>query len=120
MTRPQRELINALGVEPKAISDPGDTNTIDTDEGGGFVELVSTGVETRTLSDPAFRGQVLDLIFITDGGDITITSSSPVNQSGHTSLVCGDVGDHVRLVGFWNATDGWEWREVVNDGFTIT
>ena len=114
-----RELIYVLGVEPRSIADPGDTNTIDTEE-SGYVELVSGGVETRTLADPAFIGQILDLFFKTDGGDITITASSPVNQAGNTSLVCSDVGEHLRLVGHNNPTDGWEWRVIANDGFVLT
>lgn len=108
-----------LGVEPRSIADPGDTGTIDTEE-SGYVNLVSGGVETRTLADPAFIGQILDLIFITDGGTITITASSPVNQNADTSLVVEDVGDHLRLMGAWNATDGWEWKVIINDGYTLS
>jgi len=106
-------------LEPAIIADPGDAGTIDP-ELGGVCELTSAGVETRTLGDPTFRGQVLDLMFIEDGGDITITASSPVNQAGNTSLVTSDVGDHLRLAGFFNATDGWEWRVIANDGWTLS
>ena len=106
-------------LEPAIIADPGDAGTIDTTL-GGVCELTSAGAETRTLGDPTFRGQVLDLMFVEDGGDITITASSPVNQAGNTSLVTSDVGDHLRLAGFFNAIDGWEWRVIVNDGWTLS
>ena len=77
---------------------------------------VRVGAETRTHAARAFRGQTVDRPFITDGGDCVVTASSPVNQAGNTIMTFADIGDHVRLVGFWNATDGWEWRVVANDG----
>ena len=115
----QRERIYALGVEPRKINDPGDAGTIDTTE-TGYVELVSAGAETRTLPDPQFKGQVIDLTFITDGGDCVVTASSPLNQNGDTIMTFADIGDHVRIVGFYNATDGWEWRQVANDGAALS
>lgn len=117
--RPPQELIYALGVEPRSIDDPGDTNTIEGNQ-AGYVELVTTGAEVRTLADPSFRGQVIDLTFITDGGDCVVTASSPINQTGNTIMTFADIGDHVRLVGFNNATDGWEWRVVANDGAALS
>ena len=115
----QRESIYALGVEPRSIRDPGNAGTIDTTE-TGYVELVTTGAETRTLPDPQFKGQVLDLTFITDGGDCVVTTSSPMNQTANNTITFADIGDHQRLVGFWNSTDGWEWREIANDGAGLT
>ena len=115
----QRESIYALGVEPRSIRDPGNGGTIDTTE-TGYVELVTTGAETRTLPDPQFKGQVLDLTFITDGGNCVVTTSSPMNQTANNTITFADIGDHQRLVGFWNSTDGWEWREIANDGAALT
>ena len=114
-----QETIYAVGVEPRSIADPGNSGTIDTAE-SGYVDLVSGGAETRTLADPAFIGQQLDLFVKADGGDITITASSLVNQAGNTTLVAADVGDHLRLVGHNNPTDGWEWRVVANDGWSLS
>lgn len=114
-----QEAIYAVGVEPRSIADPGNGNTIDTEE-SGYVELVTTGAETRILADPAFIGQQLDLFFKTDGGDCVVTTSSPMNQAANNTLTFADVGDHVRLVGHNNPTDGWEWRQVVNDGVALT
>ncbi len=114
--RPQRERIHSLGVEPDRIPDPGNAGTIEVAR-SGYVELVSTGAaETRTLPDPTFKGQILDLVFITDGGDCVVTTSSPINQTGNNTITFDDVGEHIRLVGFWNSTDGWEWRDLITIG----
>jgi len=112
--RPQLEEIYSLGVEPVIIPDPGNAGTIDVSR-SGICELSSAGPETRTLPDPTFRGQQIDLVMVVDGGDITITASSPVNQTGHTTITASAVGGFIRLVGKYNATDGWEWQEVVED-----
>mgnify|MGYP001599360997 CR=1 FL=1 len=117
--KPQLEEINVRGVEPVVIPDPGSAGTIDTSH-SGYCELTSAGAETRTLSDPAYRGEVVDLVFVSDGGDITMTASSPINQAGNNTLDFSDIGEHIRLVGFYNATDGWEWRVVANDGVVLS
>ncbi len=115
----QVESILSEGVAPTSIKDPGDTLTFDVSR-PGYTDITTAGVETRTLPDPKFHGQVLDLVFVSDGGDCTVTASSPVNQAGNTTLVFADIGDHLRLVGFFNAIDGWEWRVVVNDGVALS
>lgn len=117
--RAPRELIAVLGIEPREIDDPGNAGTISTSR-PGYVNLVTlSGNETRTLPDPKYIGQELDLFFYSfGGGTCTITSSSPVNQSGHTSLPFLVTGNHVRLVGHYNPTDGWEWRVICADGVT--
>ena len=116
---PPVEEINARGVEPVVIRDPGASGTIDVSR-SGYLELTSAGAETRTLPDPTFRGQELDIVFIVDGGTITMTAASPVNQTGNNTLTWTDVGEHTRLVGAYNATDGWEWKTIVNDGAALT
>ena len=116
--RPPVENILCCGVEPRQIDDPGSAGTISTNQ-PGYVLLVSAGAEARTLSDPVYIGQVLDLFFYTDGGALTATASSPINQAGNTTMLFEDVGDHLRLVGHYNPTDGWEWRVIVNDGVTL-
>jgi hypothetical protein len=85
------------------------------------VELTSGGGgETRSLADPQFRGQVMDLTFISDGSDCVVTAASPLNQAGNTIMTFADIGDHVRVVAFYNATDGWEWRQIANDGAALS
>ena len=116
---PQLEEINALGVEPAIIPDPGDAGAIDVSH-SGYCELTTAAAETRTLADPVFRGQIIDLVFISDGGDCVVTAASAVNQTGNNTITFTDVGEHTRLVGTWNATDGWEWKTIVNDGADLT
>lgn len=117
--RPPRENVYVLGVEPRQIDDPGDAGTIPGNQ-SGYVRLVTAGAETRTQADPSFFGQILDLFFETDGGDCVVTASSPINQTGNTIMTFSDVGEHIRLCGHQNATDGWEWRVVCNDGVALS
>lgn len=111
---PQLEEINSRGVEPYIIPDPGDGGTIDVSR-SGILEITTAGAETRTLPDPTFRGQQLDIVMVTRVGNCVITASSPVNQTGHTTLTLSAVGGFGRYVGKYNATDGWEWQEIVED-----
>lgn len=117
--KPQLEDIYTLGVEPELIPDPGDAGTIDVSR-SGYLEITTAGAETRTLPDPTFKGQILDIVFYSDGGNCVITSSSPVNQTGNNTITLTDVGEHARYVGTYNPTDGWEWRELANDGAALT
>ena len=116
---PQTEDIYCRGVEPELIPDPGDAGAIDVSR-SGYCELTTTAAQTRTLADPTFRGQVIDFVFISDGGDCVITAASAVNQTGNNTLTFSDIGEHIRLVGAYNATDGWEWKVIANDGVALS
>ncbi len=116
--KPQTEEILCRGVEPVKIPDPGDAGTIEVSH-PGYCELSSgAGGETRTLPDPVYRGQIIDFTMVVDGGtgDIVVTADSPLNQTGNTIITFTDVGEHTRVIGFYNPIDGWEWRQVCNDG----
>lgn len=118
--RPRTMLRHALGIEPRNLGDPGDGGNIQANQ-AGYVALISSGgAETRTLDDPQWEGQIMDLFFETDGGDIVITADSPVNQTGNNTLTTQDAGDHLRLVGARDGAGGYEWRVVANDGFGLT
>ena len=117
--RHQLEHIYCLGVEPAIIPDPGNAGAIAVND-SGICELTSAGAETRTLADPTFRGQCIEFVFVVDAGDCVVTTASPVNQTGNNTVTFADVGDHQLLMGAYNATDGWEWKEVVNDGAGLT
>ncbi len=108
---PQVEEINARGVEPVIIPDPGDTGAIDVSH-SGYCELTTGGAETRTLPDPTFRGQEITFVMIVDGGECVMTAASPINQAGNTIFTFTDIGESVTVMGHWNATDGWEWVAV--------
>ena len=117
--KPQTEEILSRGVEPYKIPDPGDAGAVQVNQ-PGFCELTTAGAETRTMADPVFRGQIIDYTFIVDVNDCVITAASPINQSANTIMTFADIGDHIRLIGFYNATDGWEWRVVANDGVALS
>ncbi len=117
--KPQTEEILCRGIEPVKIPDPGDAGAIEVSH-PGFCELTTGGAETRTLADPAFRGEIIDLYCFYDGGNNVVTAASPINQSANTIMTFTDVGEHIRLIGFYNATDGWEWRVVANDGVGLS
>lgn len=112
--RLQVEDIAAREVRPSIIPDPGNGGTIDVSR-SGICEITTAAAETRTLPDPTFRGQQIDLVMVVDGGDCVITAASPVNQTGHTTITLSAIGGFGRYVGKYNATDGWEWQEVIED-----
>lgn len=116
---PQVEEINSRGVEPVLIPDPGNAGAIDVSR-SGICELTTAAAETRTMADPVFRGQQIDLVMVVDAGDCVITTASPMNQTGNNTITLNDVGDFVRLVGKYNATDGWEWQEIQSDGGSLS
>lgn len=113
--RPQVEEIDARGVAPVIIKDPANGGTIDTTRSGICLLSSAGAAETRSLPDPQFIGQQIDLVHIVDNGDIVITAVSPINQTGNTILTATAVGGFARLVGKHNATDGWEWQLIVAD-----
>jgi len=104
----------------EVIADPGNTTKAIPVTNSGSCPLVSVGAaETRTLADPTFAGQVLNLCFKTDGGDITITAASPINQTANNTMLFEDVGDNLVLIGCNDGAD-IEWRVLANDGVTLT
>ena len=120
--RPSRRTVYVLGVEPRELADPGDGGALAATT-TCFVALVSAHAspgETRTLGDPLFVGQELDLIFETDGGDCVVTADSAVNQTGNNTLTFADAGDHLRLIGARDGAGAYEWRVVANDGVGLT
>lgn len=120
--RPSRVARYARGREPRQIRDPGDGGQI-TALSDAVVLLVSNHAgpgETRTLTDPIYPGQTLDLMFESDDGDVVITADSAVNQTGNTIMTFADGGDHLRLVGGRDGAGDLEWRVVANDGISLS
>jgi hypothetical protein len=108
-----------LGVEPRQLADPGLAGRI-APTSSAYVLLTSVMAETRTLSDPLYAGQELDLFFETDIGDVVITADSAINQAGNTIMTFADGGDHIRLLGARDGTAGAAWRVVANDGVALS
>lgn len=105
-------------VTPVAIPDPGDAGAISVQK-SGYVNLVTTGAETRTLAAPLFVGQLIQLNFITDGGDCVVTVATTVNQTANNTVTFADAGDHQLLQAGQTGTN-LRWREVANDGAALT
>lgn len=86
-------LNRALKYMPSVLPDPGSAGTIRVAEKGEvIVGLKSAGAEARTLADPTRVGQLAFIYMDTDGGDITLTITSPsVNTS--STYTYNDAGD---------------------------
>jgi len=109
-----RERYFPEGIEPSAITDPGNAGSINS-ESPGYVNIVSAGAETRTLAIPQFLGQVISLNLQTDGGDVTLTVTNGWNQIGNTAVVFNDAGDSATFIGV-QVGSALEWRVVHLDG----
>ena len=117
--RPAVKSHAAIGVDPRDLGDPGDGVNIETPQ-SGYILLVTGGAETRTLDDPQFEGQILDLFFETDGGNCVITADSAINQNADTIMTFNDGGDHVRLLGGRAGGGAREWRVIANDTVALS
>ena len=101
----------------ESITDPGDAGAIPVSVSGSC-PLVTTGAETRTLSDPDFEGEVLALSMRTDGGDCVVTASNAINQTGNTTITFDDAGDTIVLYGIYVGSN-LRWRVMSSDGVTL-
>ncbi len=109
-----------VGSLTTPIADPGDAGAIPV-TGEGYVPLVSAAGETRTLADPTIAGQQLLLFFkVNDTGDIAITATSAINQTGNTIMTFTDIGEVIQLIAIEDDAASFEWRVVHNDGVALT
>lgn len=111
----QLMLQNAL---TNAIADPGDGEAIPVTE-SGYVPIVTSGSETRTLAAPSFIGQQLMLYVKTDGGTCVITVASAINQTGNNTITMADVRDVIQLVAIESGANK-VWHVVSNDGAALS
>lgn len=102
------------------LADPGDAGDIEPVAKDSYVELVTAGAETRTLSDPDFAGQKLVVTMYTDGGDAVVTADSAVNVTGNNTLTFADVQDTISLVGVRDGASAYRWSVVGNDGVALS
>ena len=109
-----------VGAVTQPIADPGDAGAIPVTSEGHVALSSGGGGETRTLADPTIPGQQLLLYFIDDGGAITLTAASAVNQTGNNTLLFEDIGDVIHLIAIEDAPASFEWRVVHNDGITLS
>jgi hypothetical protein len=64
--------------------------------------VASSGAITLTLANGT-QGQIKIIVFITDGGNVTLT---PTTMSNGTTLTFADAGDSAILM--WIGASGWQ------------
>lgn len=101
------------------VPDPGDGGTI---KSGGnspfYCELTSSTTETRTLEDPDGPGQFCLLQMKSDGGDITLTTSSAYDQAGSTTVTFNSNYDSIKFYSVEDGSSTYAWRVDAYDGVT--
>lgn len=111
-------------LEPKgqpttaAIADPGHAGAIAVTN-SGTCPLVSAGAETRTIAAPTFAGQRIVLACKTYVGNIVVTASAAINQTGNTTITLNGAGDFIELVGV-ELGGAKVWRVSANDGCALS
>lgn len=83
------------------VADPGDAATITPPVGQDFsCSIVTAGAETRVLGTPDHVGQRCYIIFLTDGGDFTMTNASGWKDGATADDVAtfDDAGDAMECV----------------------
>ena len=97
----------------QALTDPGNAGAIPV-TADGVCPLVSAGAETRTLAAPSYNGQDLILCMDTDGGDITLTCATLLNQAGNNTAVFKNAGEYLALRAIKIGAN-YRWRVVASD-----
>ena len=82
---------------PQALTAAGAVNVTTT-----LTTVASSGVIALTLAD-GIQGQIKVIVFITDGGDATLT---PATMNDGTTLTFADAGDSAILM--WIGASGWQ------------
>lgn len=105
----------AIGLNV-VTADPGDGEALALE---GSVALTSAGAETRTLAIPAAVGDMLSLSTDVYVGDITVTAAAAINLTGNTTMVFGEAGENIVLIGV-QVAGALVWRVVANDGVALS
>lgn len=104
-----------LGTFMPAITDPGAGGAIPVTR-SGVCTVTTAAAEARTVADASKPGIILAIDFGTDGGDLTVTFASALNQAGNTQAVAADAGDCLTVI----STGNGDWRVLANDGYTLS
>lgn len=105
-------------VRPTAHADPGNAGAIPVTSTGSCA-LTSAGAETRTLAIPTFAGQRLLLHCDVYVGNIVVTASQAINQTGNTILTFGAARDNCELVAI-TVGGALRWQVAYNDGVALS
>jgi predicted RecA/RadA family phage recombinase len=115
---PAVTVTNSFNPLSTALSDPGDEGAIPVTN-SGYVPIITSEAETRTLAAPNHAGQQLLLIADTLLDTCTITCATGINQTGNNTITLDTAGDSVLLVAIYNG-ENLRWRVVYNDGATLS
>jgi hypothetical protein len=98
------------------LTDPGDGGTIPVTESGTLL-MDCAGVETRTLPDPTFIGQRLDLVLNNNTGtSVAVTAASDLDSVSNSVLTYTVEGSAARLVGIQVDGSDLVWRVFPSEG----
>lgn len=100
------------------IGDPGDAAAIPV-VATGHCPLVSGGAETRTIAAPSFVGQQLLVYLQSDGGDVTVTCTTTVNETGNDTILFDDEGESLLMTAVEEGAT-LRWRLATVDGATLS
>lgn len=81
--------------------------------------IITAGVETRTLATPLSDGQTIFIVLDEDGGNCTLTVSSPFDQTGNNTIEFGDAGDFIALHSV-KVGSNYRWRILGSDGVALS
>lgn len=101
-----------------ALTDPGNAGAIAVLKSGSLA-LTSAGAETRTLAIPTFKGQQIALYCDTYVGNIVITASQALNQTGNTIMTFGAARDNCVLEAI-TVGAALRWQVIANDGVALS
>ena len=109
---------NRIDSPTQVIADPGASGAIPVTRSGQCA-VTTAGAESRTVAIPTFVGQTLSISLDVDGGDLTVTFASAINQAGNTIATIADAGDHLKVEGV-QVAGAPVWRVIANDGATLS
>ena len=116
-------LLGTAWVSPIEIPDPGDGGIIDV-SGSGYVNLKTSGNETRVVPRPQFIGQILQF-HLSEGGSLgnvslqfSVNFNLIVSPQGNTFAI-GVQGDYAIFIGCYDGTN-LLWRIVWRSGGAIS
>lgn len=105
----------AASIMAFELTDPGNGGAIPVTTSGVLNMVAGAVNETRSLASPTFQGQSLLLtLSATGGGNITVTASSPINQTGNTVMTFSNQ-DFIKLEAH-RSGGSQRWQVTANDG----
>lgn len=113
-------ILQAMAEADHTIEDPDSGGRITVDRSPAILELVTTAVETRLLSDPTRAGQLLCITAKTLSNPCVIAADTAINVSSNTVMTFAEEKDTILLIGVNDASLGLRWQELVNQNVSLS